>query len=74
MPKATWTSLRIMAPMMTMGGFPAVTKRSLNSRPQAVFVIVTMAGIYKACFGTWGHLMTFMLKSFEPTLPPTPTG
>jgi hypothetical protein len=41
-------SLRIMAPIMTLGGFLASAKQCLNARPQAVFVVATMAGIYNA--------------------------
>src|SRR6185312_12480626 len=46
-PKATWASLRIMAPMISLGGLPWVTRRCRKRWPHAVLYRVTMAGMYK---------------------------
>ena len=44
-PKATCTSLRIIAQMMTFGAFPFAESRALNRRPHSVLLTATIAGI-----------------------------
>src|SRR5450830_71433 len=47
-PNATCTSLRIMAPMISLGALPAALSRWPKRLPQAVRYTVTMAGMYRA--------------------------
>ena len=44
-PKATCTSLRIMAQIITFGAFPFAESRALNARPHPVLFTATIAGI-----------------------------
>jgi hypothetical protein len=41
-------SFRLMAPMISMGGFPATAKRLRKAFPQVVLLTATTAGLYNA--------------------------